>query len=49
MVLKAVILKLKEEIQGIEGKWLKFRMEDEKSSICEVGWELQGKKQLEKA
>lgn len=37
MVLKAVILMLK-EMQGIEGKWLKFRMEVEKSSISEVGW-----------
>lgn len=46
MVLKAVILK--EEIQGIEDKWLKFRIEGEKFSISEVGWELQGKKQLEK-
>lgn len=36
------------EIQGIEGKWLKFRMEVEKSSISEVGWKPQVKKQLEK-
>lgn len=47
MVLKAVILMLK-EMQGIEGKWLKFSMEVEKSSISEVGWKLQVKKQLEK-
>lgn len=47
MVLKAVILMLK-EMQGIEGKWLKFRMEVEKSSISEVRWKLQVKKQLEK-
>lgn len=43
MVLKAVILMLKEVVQGIEGKWLKFRMEGKKSSISELGWELQGK------
>lgn len=47
MVLKAVIQMLK-EIQGIEGKWLKFRMEVKKSRISEVGWKLQVKKQLEK-
>lgn len=47
MVLKAVMLTLK-EIQGKEGKWLKFRVEVEKSSISEVRWKSQVKKQLEK-
>lgn len=47
MVLKAVMLTLK-EIEGKEGKWLKFRVEVEKSSISEVRWKSQVKKQLEK-
>lgn len=47
MVLKAVMLTLK-EIEGKKGKWLKFRVEVEKSSISEVRWKSQVKKQLEK-
>lgn len=44
MELSAVIPMLEEEMRGIEGKWLKFKMEGEIFSISEVGWEQQGQK-----
>lgn len=43
MVIKAVILTLKEETQGMERKCLKLRIEYDRSNTSESGWELEEK------
>lgn len=43
MVIKAVILTLKEEIQGMERNCLKLGFEYDRSSTSELGWELEEK------
>lgn len=42
-MIKAVILTLKEEIQGMERNCLKLGFEYDRSSTSELGWELEEK------